>query len=466
MSPRTSIFVLVLSLAAAACSGNVDDPNGSSSSPSTGNDACAERGAYGDGVCDRDCAEPDPDCTAPECPDPSDPEAHYLAGSDTNPAICTRITFACPEGQTSFSDVCGCGCLGGEPEPPACPDPSDPRVHYMDDSNENPNVCLAMMFACEEGQTAFSNECGCGCIDGENPACPDPSDPLVHYVGGSDENPNVCLAILFACEEGQALFSNECGCGCIDEGSDPPGPEGDFCGGIGGLPCPDGYECIYEGDWPDASGTCHGVKQCGGEEGIPCPDGYTCVYENGQNDDTFGRCEPTPEGQFCGGIGGLLCPDGYTCIYEGDWPDAGGTCRVVEQCGGIAGIPCADGYTCVHQNGQNDDSFGWCEPTPEAQFCGGIGGFYCPEGFECVLEGDGPDAGGLCVKHCGGAVGAQCPEGFTCVYPNGADFGLCTSAPEGEFCGGFGNLPCPDGYECVLEGDWPDAGGICHASGD
>jgi hypothetical protein len=29
-----------------------------------------------------------------------------------------------------------------------------------------------------------------------------------------------------------------------------------FCGGIAGLSCPDGYMCKLDGDYPDASGTC------------------------------------------------------------------------------------------------------------------------------------------------------------------------------------------------------------------
>ncbi len=29
-----------------------------------------------------------------------------------------------------------------------------------------------------------------------------------------------------------------------------------FCGGFAGTQCPSGYECVTEGDYPDASGTC------------------------------------------------------------------------------------------------------------------------------------------------------------------------------------------------------------------
>ncbi|KMS98435.1 hypothetical protein BVRB_4g091330 [Beta vulgaris subsp. vulgaris] len=31
----------------------------------------------------------------------------------------------------------------------------------------------------------------------------------------------------------------------------------------------------------------------------------------------------------------------------------------------------------------------------------------------------------------------------------------------GEFCGGFAGFVCCKGFTCILEGDFPDAGGIC-----
>ena len=31
-----------------------------------------------------------------------------------------------------------------------------------------------------------------------------------------------------------------------------------FCGGIAGIQCPNGQECILEGNFPDAGGTCSG----------------------------------------------------------------------------------------------------------------------------------------------------------------------------------------------------------------
>lgn len=42
-------------------------------------------------------------------------------------------------------------------------------------------------------------------------ACPD--GPEYHYVS---RNPQICLVILFFCDEDQAYFFNQCGCGCVD----------------------------------------------------------------------------------------------------------------------------------------------------------------------------------------------------------------------------------------------------------
>lgn len=40
--------------------------------------------------------------------------------------------------------------------------PSGPGVHYI---SRSPKFCAVVRFFCQEGQIAFSNQCGCGCID-------------------------------------------------------------------------------------------------------------------------------------------------------------------------------------------------------------------------------------------------------------------------------------------------------------
>jgi len=62
----------------------------------------------------------------------------------------------------AFMMICaGCSKSGG---PESCPDPSDPRVHYVEGTREDPARCQTIRFVCES-QDGFNNECGCGCID-------------------------------------------------------------------------------------------------------------------------------------------------------------------------------------------------------------------------------------------------------------------------------------------------------------
>lgn len=48
-----------------------------------------------------------------------------------------------------------------QPSAPECPNPDSPQVHYVGSATD----CLAVFFMCEEAQTGFNDECGCGCID-------------------------------------------------------------------------------------------------------------------------------------------------------------------------------------------------------------------------------------------------------------------------------------------------------------
>jgi hypothetical protein len=37
-------------------------------------------------------------------------------------------------------------------------------VTYIEGTRDNPQRCEVIRFVCNPGGTAFSNECGCGCI--------------------------------------------------------------------------------------------------------------------------------------------------------------------------------------------------------------------------------------------------------------------------------------------------------------
>ena len=56
------------------------------------------------------------------------------------------------------------GVTCGKSSTDTCPDPADPKVRYIEGTREDPTRCYAIRFGCREGETAFSNECGCGCV--------------------------------------------------------------------------------------------------------------------------------------------------------------------------------------------------------------------------------------------------------------------------------------------------------------
>lgn len=94
---------------------------------------------------------------------------------------------------------------------PGCP--HGPGVTYI---SHNPDECATIRFFCAEGQEPFNDECGCGCIETsmiEAAAQKCPDGPEYHYI---TRNPQLCLVIRFVCEEDQTPFFNECGCGCKD----------------------------------------------------------------------------------------------------------------------------------------------------------------------------------------------------------------------------------------------------------
>ncbi|MCR4313420.1 MAG: hypothetical protein NUV58_04170 [Candidatus Roizmanbacteria bacterium] len=49
------------------------------------------------------------------------------------------------------------------------------------------------------------------------------------------------------------------------------------------------------------------------------------------------------------------------------------------------------------------------EQVEQGKFCGGIAGILCPEGYDCNLDGNYPDAAGVCVKN-SDAPKFSCPE--------------------------------------------------------
>jgi hypothetical protein len=80
-------------------------------------------------------------------------------------------------------------------------------------------------------------------------------DPAYTYVGTSPEQ---CAVINFFCPEGESYFSDDCGCGCVDDsaqGSDGAGP-GELCGGFANVLCVEGLSCDGLGDNGSTVGVC------------------------------------------------------------------------------------------------------------------------------------------------------------------------------------------------------------------
>lgn len=80
---------------------------------------------------------------------------------------------------------------------------------------------------------------------------------------------------------------------------------GQFCGGIGGLPCPDGFVCVLEGDYPDAGGSCQPT---------------TCTYDGVEY--AVGDSFPALDGcNVCScTAGGVACTKMYCgCDPQNEW---------------------------------------------------------------------------------------------------------------------------------------------------
>jgi hypothetical protein len=116
------------------------------------------------------------------------------------------LCVACDEGGSARPRT-DAGADAGDPCN-ACPDPMDPRVHYL---HGNPNDCIGVVLMCTADQNGFQGACGCGCIDKGDPMCPACDDPSIDWIS---MDPSECSVEPPACPQGQQGFSNTCGCGC------------------------------------------------------------------------------------------------------------------------------------------------------------------------------------------------------------------------------------------------------------
>lgn len=142
---------------------------------------------------------------------------------------------------------------------------------------------------------------------------------------------------------------------------DPQVPEGPFCGGIAGIPCPGSGECVDapgDGCDPDNGGAdCGGICTCSAQE--DCAAGMTW-------DDSPDVCSCVSEPTGCTKDS---CPAGSVCVEDAD----GGSRCVFDPC---AGFECPDGQHCT---APADDPY--CTPDDmEGEPCGSV---VCGEGQVC-----------------------------------------------------------------------------------
>lgn len=213
---------------------------------------------------------------------------------------------------------------------------------------------------CDELCVGYGDCCSdagevCGIGDDDDDAADDAAD-----------DGEVCGEVVCAlfCEHGFKTDENGCEvCEC----------QGQFCGGIAAIQCPEGEICVLQGDFPDAGGTC--------EPGPPPPPPPASCQDN------------------CGGSAGACWCDDLCAGFGDCCEDYEDVCTPDEPEGIVCGDEmCGPGHTCVTHVTQVGLQHA-CQPVPEeceddVGDCACMGEQVCTGVFD--LCSDNPDGGMFC----------------------------------------------------------------------
>jgi hypothetical protein len=226
--------------------------------------------------------------------------------------------------------------------------------------------------------------------DGGLPPCQDPLDPMVHYIGTS---PEVCQLIDFDCLDDQTMFSDPCGCGCLDlyEAS-----MRDDC--KSNIDCEPDFACIRIPEEVGAVRFCVDVgpkpfNDGACESGMPLTTGC-CADDSCIDNNVQGYCVDFNAG-YCGGPPPLninecrfdLCTTDNECGAENACVPGGVLGKIINTC---TATFCKTDADCATRSG------GQCRPLSDLS-CGDTIGFYCTyEEDECRSNADCPN-GEVCT---------------------------------------------------------------------
>ena len=277
--------------------------------------ACGGSGGGGSG----DLASGQPSCGRPDC------------SRDASPAPAAEPT---PTAQPAPPDA---PLLCGGADRATCP----AGYHCVADPTATCDAATGM--ACAGICVLGDDLPRCGDMSGSAEPCPNgyacADDPADDCKGGPPADcPGVCRPVA----QGE----------CVDDASCPVIDAACTVCADGSLSCPRAH-CV-DGACTVDSKPCSGRPMCGGIAGLSCQPGLECVDDPADDcvpergdADCAGICVPDAKPPTCGGITGATCPPGFECVDDqGDMcgPDSGADCPGI--CQPSSGGECTNDADC------------------------------------------------------------------------------------------------------------------------